>query len=310
MAAADAEAPADAAAGLLERLAVLLGAGVEPTSAVGLLAARSRGGIRSRLESAALALQRGESPAPALAVPAAESARPDAAAWCAVAAAWTVAIEVGAPLGPALSGIAGVLREQAERARAVRAELAGPAASARVLLLLPPAGLLLCTLLGIEVLPFLFGTGLGWGLAAAAAALVWLARRWTRSLLHAASPSEAVPALDLELVAIALAGGIGVGAARARAHAAMQRCGVPAADDPALGAALELAAAAGAPAAVLLQAEAARVRAEVRLADRERIARLGVRLLAPLGVCALPAFVLSTVLPAVAGILAATVRSF
>jgi pilus assembly protein TadC len=77
----------------------------------------------------------------------------------------------------------------------------------------------------------------------------------------------------------------------------------------ALAGAMVLAELSGAPAAAMV----ARAAADSRAADRERVelaaARLGVRLVLPLGLAVLPGFVLLAVVPIVLGLASAVLRS-
>lgn len=59
----------------------------------------------------------------------------------------------------------------------------------------------------------------------------------------------------------------------------------------------------GAPAADLVEAEAARIRRERRQALQTKAAALGVQLVIPLGLCALPAFILWAVIPIVIAVM-------
>jgi tight adherence protein B len=70
---------------------------------------------------------------------------------------------------------------------------------------------------------------------------------------------------------------------------------------------LELAQRAGVPAAALLRAAAEDVRDDAAAAGLAAAERLSVRLVLPLGVCVLPAFVLVGVVPVVVGVLSSTV---
>jgi len=72
--------------------------------------------------------------------------------------------------------------------------------------------------------------------------------------------------------------------------------------------ALALAEAAGVPAVALLEAEAARARLDALADARERAAALGVRLMLPLAVCLLPAFLVTAVVPMVAGLVVSTLQ--
>ena len=125
------------------------------------------------------------------------------------------------------------------------------------------------------------------------------------------------PGLDAELMAIALSGGVSIDRARAVVRDARRvgtmgestdpggESGVAAAnpggDAPGgsddVDAVLALSRTAGVPAVELLRASAAHARHRARVEARLRAARLSSRLLIPLGVCTLPAFLLLGVAP-------------
>jgi len=69
--------------------------------------------------------------------------------------------------------------------------------------------------------------------------------------------------------------------------------------------ALCFAAVTGAPSSALLYAQAARLRRERNRAAEQRAAALGVKLVVPLGLCSLPAFVCLGVVPVLLGLLPA-----
>lgn len=104
----------------------------------------------------------------------------------AVAAATRLALTVGAPLGRVLEAVSDTLAAQAEAAAEREAALAGPRATARVLLWLPAAGALLGWALGAD--PWAAATDRGLGSAAVGGGLVLLAagRWWTGRLVEAA----------------------------------------------------------------------------------------------------------------------------
>jgi tight adherence protein B len=76
---------------------------------------------------------------------------------------------------------------------------------------------------------------------------------------------------------------------------------------PGVADALDLSVRTGAPAAELLRGEAWLARQRARTRGRESAARLATRLLVPLGVCTLPAFLLLAVVPAVLGVMRSTI---
>lgn len=266
-----------ATARMLDRVAVLVGAGV-PTPRAWTLATRSPG----------------------------RTVRLPDPLRCDVEGVLAVADRTGAPVVPAMRSLAAALRETAETDRAVRVALAGPRTSARVVLALPLLAVVLGATWGVDTVGVLVGSPAGWAVVATAAALVVLAQRWTGRLVRAVTPDGSVPGLLLDVWAIAVSGGGAWRGARDQVDAVFGGRSWPVGDEQWLAETLELAERAGVPAAGLLRASAVDLRAELAaegLADAERLA---VRLVVPLGVCVLPAFVLVGVVPVVVGLLSST----
>lgn len=284
-------------AGTLLSLAVLLGSGASPPRAWRHLA---EGGD----ESAARIAQRvdaGESLVVAIA-----GERESDAAWGDVAAAWEVAESVGAPLAETLRSVADSLRDAAELRDDVKVALAEPTSSARLMLWLPLLGLVVAAGLGLNPFRVLFTTPLGGICLGVGIALILLARVWTRKLVRQAQPAPGTPGMHEELLAAALSGGVSV----RRARAVLEAC-----DEWSISArresgqadrVLALSRAAGVPAVELLRASAAHARHLARTAGRLRGSRLGTRLLIPMGVCTLPAFLLLGVAPMLLSVISAT----
>ncbi|MFJ4221997.1 type II secretion system F family protein [Curtobacterium luteum] len=261
----------------------------------------------------------------------------DDPAWQDVAVVLRVAERTGAPSAEALRALARALRRSAASDRAVRVALAGPRTSARVVLALPVLGLGLASTWGAGAVTVLVGSPVGWACLAVAAGLVAVGRRWTARLVRAATPDGHVAGVLLDAWAVAVSGGgswtdagavveeafdvvgrgaVGGGAAGGGAVgggvvgggvgavAAADRTG---AERARLAEVLALAQRAGVPAAALLRAAAEDVRDDAAGAGLAAAERLSVRLVLPLGVCVLPAFVLVGVVPVVIGVLSSTV---
>ena len=224
-------------------------------------------------------------------------------AWSDVAAAWEIATTVGAPLAVVLRALAESLQDAAAAADDVRVALAEPTGTARLLLWLPFAGLLLGFALGFDTLGVLVGNPFGIACVVLGTGLVLLARWWTARMVRAAQPRAGTPGMHAELVAVALAGGAGIPRAlRLVEHS-------PALldeDRRSTDAVLELSRSAGVPAGELLRASAAQQRHDARVEGRVRAARLSSKLLLPLGVCTLPAFLLLGVAPLMLSVLVST----
>lgn len=285
------EPGADAAAGTVLRLAVLLQAGVAPTAAWRHLAP-----VDEVARAVCADLDAGESLGAAL-----RARRGD---WPEIAAAWDIATTVGAPLADSLRGVAEALRDAHSASDDARIALAEPAGTARLMLWLPPVGALLGIALGFDTITVLFGSPIGIACLVGGALLLLGARRWSAALVRRAQPPPGIPGLHAELTAIALAGGVSID----RARRLVATAGVAAAAST--DSVLELSRAAGVPAVELLRASAAHERQAARTGNRLRAAALGSRLLLPLGVCTLPAFLLLGVAPMLLSVLSTTAPPF
>ncbi len=286
----DAAAEAARAAASVRTLAVLLHAGATPLTAWQHLA-------ESGDEDAAAIVERCENGTTL--VSAIDAA---GGVWSDVAAAWEVATTVGAPLAEILRALAESLQDSAVAADDVRVALAEPAGTARLLLWMPVAGLLLGFALGFDTLGAIATPG-GGVCVAAGLLLVVLARAWTGRLLRRAAAGEGTPGMRAELVAVGLAGGASIERSlRLVAQSTARRFD----DEDDTRRVLDLSRSAGVPAGELLRASAARQRHEARMAGRLRAAKLSAQLLIPLGVCTLPAFLLLGVAPLVLSVLRAT----
>ncbi|HEU4850119.1 MAG TPA: hypothetical protein VFS93_06885, partial [Terrimesophilobacter sp.] len=260
----------DPVAGVVQRLGVLLAAGVAPASAWGYLAEsfddRPPGGRSSGRATqgivATVAARVGTEPvagAILAALPPESESSPrrgearaaSGAAWRGLAAAWFVASDAGAPLAPSLRDLAGSLRDLAETQRDVDVALAGPAVTAKFVTVLPVVGILFGLGLGFDTLGVLFGTAPGALCLAGGAALMLVARAWNRRLLRAATPKDVTPGLSLELLSIAVSGGASLDRARRAVASALERCGLDGRDAE-LDEVLELSRRAGVPAGALL----------------------------------------------------------
>lgn len=279
---------AAAVAETLHRLAVLLQAGVAPGRAWRHLADTGDVDARRVCDAA----DRGAAPADAVAGL--------GGAWRQAAIAWRVALTVGAPLAQSLRGLADALREAQESRDDVAVALAEPAATARLIAWLPLVAVALALLLGFDVVATVTNP-IGIACLVAGVALMVGAHRWSARLVARAQPDPSIAGLDAEVVAIALSGGVSI----ERALQVVEEAG-GGAPTPGTADVLVLSQSAGAPAVELLRAAAASERHRIRTDGRLRAARLGSRLLLPLGVCTLPAFLLLGVAPMLLSVLTTT----
>ena len=103
----------------------------------------------------------------------------------AVAAAWSLAEDVGAPLADVLDQLAVGLRSDADVDGEIEASLAAPRATARLLAALPVAGIAIGELIGAHPVQVLVATPVGRVCAVSGVALGVLGQLWSRQLVVA-----------------------------------------------------------------------------------------------------------------------------
>lgn len=313
----DEEDATDLLASTAEALAVLLDAGLAPSSAWRHVGAASR---LSEIRRVATRIEGGEPVEDALVAEATRTGRErhgegagspaNDGGLSALAAAWVVAASAGSPLSPALRAAATALRDRADVAREVDVALSGPRSTARLVGWLPLVGVGLSLLLGIDVFGALTGTPVGIALLVAGVGMALWGRTWTAALVRRATPRGDVPGTEEELIVIALRSGLSIDHSRRLVADAESRLGLDASDGRDVDGVLKLAERAGAPAAELLASAAAQRRRVARAAGRRRASDLGVQLVLPLAVCILPSFLLLGVAPVVLGLISSTIAGF
>jgi tight adherence protein B len=229
-----------------------------------------------------------------------------AAAISGLAAMWRVATESGAPVASALRAAASALRDAAVSARVARIALAGPRATARLVVAMPAVAVVFGALLGYDTVGVLLGSPIGWACLALGSGLMVIARLWSARLIAKAAVVDPMPGLSLDLLAVALSGGGSVRTARSIVDLALRRSGLGTTDERA-DAMVDLASAVGIPIGELLRAEADDVRRASAASAAERAAALETALMLPLGVCVLPAFVVLGVVPLLVAVMSSTV---
>lgn len=308
--------PAVGLAGLasaVHRIAVLVGAGVAPTTALRHAGAGAGSETWARLAAAAAepggvarAIAVGDAGRAGVAADAGSAV--EAGAWRALAATWATAEAAGAPLGEALRSLAAVLRGYADAERDIAIALAGPRATSRIVLALPAIAVAFGALLGHDALGVLLTTPIGWACLAVGGSLLAVAAWWSRRLLASAAPDAGIPGIAEALTAVAMRGGVSVSRAAAIVADAADRAGIEL--EPAgVEEALAVARATGAPVAELLRAQAEEARRAAVAEARERAERLGVALMLPLGAAVLPAFVVVGVVPLMIAVVGSTLAT-
>lgn len=287
-------------AGISARLAVFMGAGLSPARSWQELADPEDQSLEPDLISQVNdRVAMGEQ----LVEVVAEVTQSEDSAWRVLAAVHTVAHDTGAPLGDALWALSSALGERYDAQRAVHTTILAPLYTQRLLMGLPVLGLLVSAAMGVDALGFLTSSTLGWTSLVVATALMVGAWWWSRSMIREALPGPGFLSPALDLLAIATSGGASPERARERVDHALVHHGL---DNPDLGTLDKLPALSrrvGIPLRALAVTEASWARARAKADASERAAALSVKILIPLGVMVLPAFVLVAVVPVVFALL-------
>jgi tight adherence protein B len=223
---------------------------------------------------------------------------------------WDFSLERGLAPAAVMNRLAEFIGDLADRQRDAELHLVGPRAARRLILWLPVASVFLASFSGFAVIPFLFGTLVGWLLMGAAGMLMVCARWWSNRLIIRAGNSSWAAGMPSAVLAQCLRAGVAAPTAvEVGKLIPIEGYYSPAdaeSDMLSAYAAIERGQEWGVPAAALLdaQAELAQRRESERL--REVSERLAVSILIPLGVCVLPAFIVVGVVPIVAVMLSST----
>ena len=219
------------------------------------------------------------------------------ASWRALGACWAIARVSGAPLGPALDALAEALTDISRTQRQISAALAGPRATMRLVMALPVIGIIGGELGGQSSMAFLFGTGLGVSVLTLGVAMMLGAWWWLRLLAERAKPDPAALGLEMDLFAVATGGGALPERACDLVISVCSDYRLERSEPDVLERLVALSRRAGVPVAALAAASARLRRDLGRTNAEERMARLGVSVVMPLGLLVLPAFVLVAVVP-------------
>ena len=280
----------------LAHLAVLLGAGLSPDRAWEELAVL--GGSGSVPDEVVHLRRSGRSLAESIEA-AVENQAPS---WRTVGMWWEVARVSGAPLGPALRSLARSLRDQERTRREVDAELAAPRATMRLVTVLPLVSLAAGALGGVDTLSFLFLTSPGRVSLATGVACLVLAWWWMRVMVLRTVSQHTPPSPRADAFVIAISGGGSPEMALRRVDQVMAKYSLDIPGDDGLEDVISLSRRAGVPVAGLAAAQADYLRDVSRTQASASVGTLSVRLVIPLGLLVLPAFVLIAIVPMAWGI--------
>jgi len=217
--------------------------------------------------------------------------------WRMLGATWSLAREVGAPLAPTLEALSSSMAERDHTEREIAATMAGPLWTMRLVMVLPLLALGGATLTGTPALSILLGTPVGMLAAAVASCLMAGAAWWMRILRRDALAPPPEHELALELFALATSGGALPEQAWRRVQRVREDYGLGATEGGEGQALTELSRRVGVPVSGLARQRARMVRERWRTDALAGINALGVKVVIPLGLLVLPAFVLVAIVP-------------
>jgi tight adherence protein B len=213
---------------------------------------------------------------------------------------WGLAVQIGGPITLTLERLAEVFDRQQKNLSEIQLAFAGPQATARLVSWLPLAALALAQLVGMNPLGAVTGSAAGLVSVLLGLGLLAVGQRWSKRLLEQANSKALDPGAFIDAVLVGLQGGLPLRksetAAKEHFKIVFQQ-EVSEKDLALIKSVAELARDSGAALTKILAAEADRLREEERYQISEQIARLGIRLMIPLGVAVLPAFILIAIVP-------------
>lgn len=288
--------PADIAA-LAARLAVFFQAGLSPQRSWQELADIEGLPDATRRLARAMShsLESGQRHAEAVAATCHNGAEPERV----FSALIVVADESGTPLASALWALADSLRDRVEAENHIRSITTAPRQTTWLLLGLPPLSILVAGMLGVDALGFLTGSGFGWLLLTGAALAYLAALKWMSRLVAQLLPDRGYLSPARDLVAVASHGGALPEVARDRVERVLTDHGLVDGPVVELHALADLSRRVGIPISTLAVTEARWHRHQARAEAAQAAHSLSVRILIPLGLLILPAFVMVGVVPVV-----------
>jgi len=211
-----------------------------------------------------------------------------------------ISMEAGVRVANEIDVVAELCYQREKAAERIRVAYAGPKSSSRLLIWLPVITLLTAQITGFDLFSavksrpvLLCSIGLG-------VLLLLLARLISKKLLSGAEPKESYLGFYLMGIALATAGGVKLHTAQNLAFESYRRIfsSEPAGSElRAMAEIANLVELTGARVSDLLRAQAMSLHREVLVANEIRIEKLGVKLMVPLGLAVLPAFICLAVIP-------------
>jgi tight adherence protein B len=213
---------------------------------------------------------------------------------------WQLAMAGGGSVSGAIGSLGETFAARARHVREVELAFAGPKATAKLVAWLPVAGLALGQIFGLNPLGAVATKPIALIALLIGVLLLVLGRIWAKSIIRKSEPNPDDPGLYFDSIRFGILGGLPLASALESVNSEfVERLSLP--PDSAAIAKLnrlaEINRTSGASIADLLAGEA-RARREARwFKESNDLAKLSVKLMIPLGVLTLPAFVLTTIVP-------------
>jgi tight adherence protein B len=213
---------------------------------------------------------------------------------------WALGLAGGGSISDAIESLGATFRAAARHNQEIELAFAGPKATAKLVAWLPAAGLALAQVFGLNPISAILKNLLAFGSLALGALLLVLGNRWAKSIIRKAAPSQDDPGLYFDSIRYGVLAGLPLVSA-IKAVDDLFRDQLNAKPDEAMLSKLDRIAQlnrnSGASISGLLASEAVARRDAQWFADSNSLAKLSVKLMIPLGLVTLPAFVLSTIVP-------------
>jgi len=219
---------------------------------------------------------------------------------------WSLVSKSGGSIAEVMQNLSDSFKSAERHLREIELAFAGPKSTARLVSLLPIAALGLAQCFGLNPVGAIFTKPLAFISVALGVILMILGRFWTKSILQKARFANVDPGLFIDSVRFGLSGGLPFARAIELSVAEFENrlpAALAADAEDELGALAELNRERGASLSALLES-AAQVRREVqRHAEATAVAKLSIKLMVPLGLLTLPAFILCAIAPMAIGLL-------
>lgn len=223
----------------------------------------------------------------------------EAGEWAVIADVWMHATQTGVPRADLCERIGMALDEVQQLRRQVHTAKASTMMSVRILAALPPVGLAGGTVLGLDMVGFLWGTGIGAICAGAGVGLAFAGWRWMSRIVALVPMVGITAGLLCDVAAHTARAGIGTASVVSSVNHLANRWD-SAAELDIVRKVVESSRHTGLPIASALAAWANSLRRSASDAAQLAIEQVPGRLVVPVGVCLFPAFVLLVVVPAIA----------